>query len=102
MLEHVTREHFQPLLNQPCPLLLPDGTQLSIEIQAIEERPRSHLPESARMAFSVMLRSLEPTDFVDGLCSLDVPGERLNNVFVSREPAMGRDANLGYYCIVFN
>jgi len=40
---------------------------------------------------------------VDGLCSLDVPElGRLEGVFVSRIPPMGRDPTLGYFYIAFN
>ncbi|MFJ3486911.1 DUF6916 family protein [Pseudomonas sp. NPDC090202] len=103
MLQHVTGEHFRPLLDQPCPLHLPDGSQLPIQIESVDERPRSRLSQDHRISFNVQLRSLAPTDFIDGLCSLDLPGaQRLENLFVSREPAMGRDERFGYYCIVFN
>ncbi len=103
MLQQVSSEHFQPLMKQHCPLHLPDGSQLPIQIEAIELRPQSRLPENARIPFNVRLQSLEPTDFVDGLCTLELPQlGHVEAVFVSREPAMGRDPSLGYYNIIFN
>jgi hypothetical protein len=103
MLQHLTGEQFQPLLDQPHSMRLPDGQELPIQIHAIAERPRSRLSDTHRMAFSVQLRSLAPTDFIDGPCSLQLSAtQRLEDVFVSREPAMGRDERFGYYCIVFN
>ncbi|QXI28709.1 hypothetical protein [Pseudomonas vanderleydeniana] len=103
MLQHVSSEHFQSLLDQPCPLYLPDGSQLQILIEAIEPRPKAQLPEMSRVPFNVQLHSLHPTDFVDGLCNLELPGiGLLEGIFVSREPALGRDQALGYFNIVFN
>ncbi|KAF0864777.1 hypothetical protein [Pseudomonas sp. LD120] len=103
MLQHLYNEHFQPLLNQPCPLHLPDGSLLPVQIETIELHPQSRLPENARIPFSVALRSLQPTDFVDGLCTLELPTlGRVDAIFVSREPPLGRDPTLGYFNIVFN
>jgi hypothetical protein len=103
MLQRVEHAHFEPLLGKVSPLYLPDGSELPVVIESTQLRPNSQLPESGRMPFSVVLRTIEPTLFVDGLCALDVPElGRLNEVFVSREPAMGRDAELGYFNIAFN
>ncbi|MCK6191123.1 MULTISPECIES: hypothetical protein [unclassified Pseudomonas] len=102
MLNLITPEHFRPLLGHNSVLYLPDGSALPIQVQSVREAPRATLPGSARGAFSVLLNSLGPTDFVDGLCHLPLPETNLDPVFVSREPAMGRDAERGYFCIVFN
>ncbi|KPA92167.1 MULTISPECIES: DUF6916 family protein [Pseudomonas] len=103
MLQHVSSEHFQPLVDQSCPLYLPDGSPLQVRIESIALRSQAQLPEMTRTPFIVQLHSLQPTDFVDGLCSLELPGlGRLEEVFVSREPALGRDPALGYFNIVFN
>lgn len=103
MLLQVCDQHFQALLHQTCPLQLPDGSLLPIQVQSIELRPQARLPENPRTPFSVMLRSLEPTPFVDGLCALELPQlGRVEAIFVSREPPLGRDPALGYFNIVFN
>jgi hypothetical protein len=102
MLNLVTLEHFRPLLAQPSVLYLPDGSALEIQVQGLRPAPQSGLPGSVREGFSVALSSLGPTNFVDGLCHLSLPDMSLEHVFVSREPAMGRDAERGYFCIVFS
>lgn len=102
MLNLVTLEHFRPLLARTSVLYLPDGSALPIQVQSLRETPDATLPGALRGAFSVRLSSLGPTDFVDGLCRLPLPGATLEQVFVSREPAMGRDSERGYFCIVFN
>ncbi|AQY63634.1 MULTISPECIES: hypothetical protein [Pseudomonas] len=102
MLNLVTPEHFRPLLARTSVLYLPDGSALPIQIQQVTDAPKASVPGSPRTAFSVLLDSLEPTDFVDGLCRLPLAQTCLEQVFVSREPAMGRDNARGYFCIVFN
>ena len=102
MLNVVTLEQFRPLLAQASVLYLPDGSALQIQVQGLRPAPEASLPGSAREGFSVSLNSLGPTDFVDGLCRLPLPDMCLEQVFVSREPAMGRDGERGYFCIVFN
>ncbi|WP_260961548.1 DUF6916 family protein [Pseudomonas citri] len=103
MLQQVHSHHFQPLLGQTHSLTLPDGSSLPVRIESLEETPRSKMPNTQRMPFSVEFNSLESTDFVDGLCALEVPElGRLEGVFVSRIPPMGRDPALGYFYIAFN
>ncbi|ARB27556.1 hypothetical protein HX787_14975 [Pseudomonas tolaasii] len=102
MLNLVTPEHFRPLLDHTSVLYLPDGSALPIQIQSLTDAPRATVPGSSRGAFRVLLESLTPTDFVDGLCRLPLADACLEDVFVSREPAMGRDSGRGYFCIVFN
>ncbi|MDO7898614.1 DUF6916 family protein [Pseudomonas citrulli] len=103
MLQAVNSYHFQALLGQTSNLTLPDGSCLPIRIETLEEAPGAKLPNTERMPFSVELNSLQATEFVDGLCALDVPElGRLEGVFVSRMPPMGRDPTVGYFYIAFN
>ncbi|MGF6704552.1 hypothetical protein BK661_15875 [Pseudomonas frederiksbergensis] len=103
MLQQVQSQHFQALLGKTGTLRLPDGSELPIHIDTLEERPRSQLPNSERMPFSVEFNSLQPTDFVDGLCGMELPElGRVKDIFVSRVPPMGRDPQLGYFYIAFN
>ncbi|MDB6047957.1 MAG: hypothetical protein JWR17_703 [Pseudomonas sp.] len=103
MLQRIQQEHFQSLLGKVIALLLPDGSQLPIVIESVPLRPKSQLPGNERMPFGVALHTLEPTLFVDGLCAIELPDlGRVEDIFVSREPAMGRDDTLGYFNIVFN
>ncbi|WP_053148922.1 hypothetical protein [Pseudomonas sp. P97.38] len=103
MLQAVHSHHFQPLLGQTSRLTLPDGSCLPIQFETLDQTPRAKMPNTERMPFSVAFNSLQATEFVDGLCALDVPElGRLEGVFVSRVPPMGRDPSLGYYYIAFN
>ncbi|SDN64840.1 hypothetical protein SAMN04489798_0815 [Pseudomonas arsenicoxydans] len=103
MLKQVQSQHFQALLGKTGTLHLPDGSELPIHLDNLVETPRSQLPNSERMPFSVELNSLGPTTFVDGLCSLELPElGQVQDIFVSRVPAMGRDPGVGYFYIAFN
>ncbi|MGE1177074.1 DUF6916 family protein [Pseudomonas sp. BW7P1] len=103
MLQSVQIEHLQPLLGQQRTLHLPDGTALPILLAHLEEVPSAKMRYSERMPFCLEFNSLVPTEFVDGLCALELPEfGRLEDIFVSRVPAMGRDSQLGYFCISFN
>ncbi|WP_223488635.1 DUF6916 family protein [Pseudomonas sp. A-RE-19] len=103
MLQQVQSQHFRVLLGKTGTLRLPDGSELPIHIDTLEETPRSQLPNSERVPFSVEFNSLQPTGFVDGLCALELPElGRVEDIFVSRVPAMGRDPQLGYFYIAFN
>ncbi|MBV7498096.1 DUF6916 family protein [Pseudomonas sp. NPDC086112] len=103
MLQQVQSQHFQALLGKTGTLRLPDGSELPIHIDTLAETPRSQLPNSERMPFSVGFNSLQPTDFVDGLCVMELPElGRVKDIFVSRVPPMGRDPQLGYFYIAFN
>lgn len=103
MLQQVQSRHFQALLGKTGTLRLPDGSELPIHIETLAETPRSQLPNSERKPFSVEFTSLQPTDFVDGLCVMQLPElGQVEGIFVSRVPAMGRDPQRGYFYIAFN
>jgi hypothetical protein len=103
MLQQVQSHHFQPLLGQTSSMTLPDGSRLAIRFEHLEQTPRARMPNAERVPFGVELNSLQSTEFVDGLCSLEVPEiGRLEGVFVSRVPPAGRDPAMGYFYIAFN
>ncbi|EJM87635.1 DUF6916 family protein [Pseudomonas sp. GM60] len=103
MLQQVQHQHFQALLGKTGTLRLPDGSELPIHIDSLEESPRSRMPNSERMPFVVEFNSLQSTEFVDGLCALELPDlGYVEDIFVSRVPAMGRDPGVGYFYIAFN
>lgn len=103
MLQQVQHQHFQTLLGKTRTLRLPDGSELPIHIDSLEESPRARMPKSERMPFRVEFNSLQPTEFVDGLCTLELPElGYVEDIFVSRVPAMGRDPGVGYFYIAFN
>ncbi|MCY0111070.1 MULTISPECIES: hypothetical protein [Pseudomonas] len=103
MLQSVQSQHFQALLGRIGTLHLPDGSTLQVHIGQLEENPSAKMRYSERMPFSVELNSVEPTEFVDGLCALELPElGRVQGIFVSRVPPMGRDPQLAYFHITFN
>lgn len=103
MLQTVRSQHFEALLGRIGTLHLPDGSTLQVHIGQLEENPLAKMRYSERMPFSVELSSLTPTGFVDGLCALELPElGRVQDIFVSRVPPMGRDPQLGYFHITFN
>ncbi|MEE3927189.1 DUF6916 family protein [Pseudomonas viridiflava] len=103
MLHEVTVDNFRGMLGSVCTLQLSDGSQLPVCVSSVTEKPLARLAEDRRLPFNVSLSSLEPSEFIDGSCAVDVPEMGLlQHVFVSRVPAMGRDENLAYYCISFN
>jgi len=103
MLQQVQHQHFQALLGKTGTLRLPDGSELPIHFDSLEESPRSRMPKSERMPFVVEFNSLQSTEFVDGLCALELPElGYVEDIFVSRVPAMGRDPGVGYFYIAFN
>lgn len=103
MLQNVTVEHFRGLLGSICSLQLSDGSLLPLAISSIDEKPQARLSDKQRLPFNVNLDSLEPSAFVNGLCAIELPElGKVEEVFVSRVPPLGRDENLAYYCISFN
>ncbi len=102
MLDKISVEYFQQWLGTPCALKADSGHELTVVISSVDEKPQARMP-GARMPFSVSVDSQHPTDFVDGLCDLELGGmKELGQVFVSRVPPLGRDPNLAYYHISFN
>lgn len=103
MLHLLQSDDFRAAFEQPLRLALPDGSELAVVVDGVSEAPQSRMPDSPRMPFSVTLHSLQPTAFVDGLCQLHLPGVgALRDLYVSRNPPLGRDPQLGYFSIVFN
>ncbi|PTT26665.1 hypothetical protein [Pseudomonas sp. HMWF021] len=103
MLQTVKSQNFEALLGRIATLHLPDGSALQVHIGHLEHTPSAKMRYSERIPFSVELNSLEPTGFVDGLCALELPElGRVQEIFVSRVPPMGRDPQLAYFHISFN
>ncbi|MFJ2479368.1 DUF6916 family protein [Pseudomonas sp. NPDC087598] len=103
MLQSVKSQHFQALLGRIGTLYLPDGGTLQIHIGELEEKPLAKMRYSERMPFCVELNTLAPTEFVDGLCALELPElGRVEGIFVSRVPPMGRDPAMAYFHVTFN
>lgn len=106
MLDRLKASHFTPLLTQPQSLVLPDGSVLPVQVDSVREHPRSRMPQAdadSRIPFTVTLTALEPTEFIDGPCTLDLPDiGRVEGIHVGRLAALGRDPTGAYFQIIFN
>jgi hypothetical protein len=106
MLDRLEATHFIQLVDQPHQLTLPDGRTLAVRIDNVREQPLARMPDAPknrRLPFSVTLTALEPTNFVDGLCALELPGLGwVRDIWVGRMAALGRDHTGAYFQIVFN
>lgn len=102
MLPEILSTHFAALEGSTTSLGLPDGRLLAVQVDEVSEKPLSRMGEQ-RMPFAVMLTAPTGTDFVDGLCAIELPEVgRVEGIFVSRVPPAGRDPAAAYFCIVFN
>lgn len=106
MLDRLEATHFIPLVDQPHQLTLPDGQTLAVRIDSVREQPLARMPDAPahrRQPFSVTFTALEPTDFEDGLCTLELPGIGcVRDIWIGRMAALGRDHAGAYFQIVFN
>lgn len=104
MLNRLAITDFTPLLGQVCELYLPDGGTLPLTVLSMAEAPRARMPgapEGERMPFSVVLRSLQGSEFAGGCCGMVLGGgERVDGMHLGR--IMGSDPALAYFQIVFN
>lgn len=57
MLQAVQSHHFQTLLGQTVVLRLPDGSELPVQFEHLEDSPRARMRNSERMPFSVEFNS---------------------------------------------
>lgn len=106
MLDRLDAKHFIPLVGQPHQLTLPDGHTLAVRIDSVREQPLARMPDAPadrRQPFSMTLTALEPTDFVDGPCAMDLPELGcVRDIWIGRMAALGRDHAGAYFQIVFN
>lgn len=106
MLDRLAAKHFAPLVGQPCQLTLPDGHPLQVHVDSVGEQPLARMPDAPaerRMPFTVTLTALEPTVFIDGLCSMELPElGPVDGIWIGRMAALGRDHAGAYFQIVFN
>jgi hypothetical protein len=106
MLDRLEAKHFTPLIDQPHQLTLSDGRTLAVRIDSVREQPMARMPDAPvdrRQPFSVTLTALEPTDFVDGLCALELPELGcVHDIWIGRMAALGRDHAGAYFQIAFN
>lgn len=106
MLDRLDASHFIPLLEQPQQLAFPDGSTLTVRVDSVRENPAARMPlapADQRLPFTVTLTALEPTTFIDGMCAIDLPGlGQVQDIWIGRMAALGRDHAGAYFQIVFN
>ncbi len=105
MLDLVNAEHFRQLQGQVCQFEVPGGEPLNLRVDTVTLKPQARMPgadEEVRMPFSVGLTAMQPSGFVHGLCSVELPQlGRVCDMMVAREAALGRDSGQSYFQILF-
>lgn len=106
MLDLIDADHFRQLQGQVCRFDIHDGETLHLRVDSVSLKPQARMPEAdeeRRMPFAVGLTAVQPTSFVHGLCSLELPQlGRVANMMVAREAALGRDPGQSYFQILFS
>ncbi|UDM17747.1 hypothetical protein [Vogesella sp. XCS3] len=109
MLANIQAEDFMPLLGQPCLMCNEQfAAGITLHIQAIRLRPLAQLPGSARSPFVVELAMPEPAPMGDLQGQLRLPAAvggpeiTLDEVWVGRVAAAGRDPAWAYFQLPFN
>lgn len=105
MFEKLEAAHFEQLQGSLHTFHIPDGSVLRLRVDAVTLKPKARNPfkDDARVPFTVCLTALAPTPFIEGLCAVEFPGlGRVENIMVSRQATLGRDAQLAYFQIIFN
>lgn len=105
MLDLVNAEHFRQLQGQVCQFEIHGGEILHLRVDRVTLKPLARMPdadEGGRMPFSVGLTAMQPSGFVHGLCSVELPQlGRVCDMMVAREAALGRDPGQSYFQILF-
>lgn len=85
---------------------LPDGGTLpmlidNVTVKAQHRNP--YAPEQQRLPFIVTLTAQQATSFIEGPCTIELEKRgRLEDVYVIRVAALGRDPAGAYFQIVFS
>ncbi|AXE29659.1 hypothetical protein DK842_06965 [Chromobacterium phragmitis] len=111
MLDTLSCEDFAPLIGHSCRFQAHPLPELELKVQSIRQKPLSQVPGREgveRTPFVVELVAASQTDLVDAVGRLSLPAvgalpERtLDNVWISRTGAMGRDRSHCYFQLPFN
>lgn len=76
MLGKVKARHFVALQGSTQKIVLGDEQSVSMRVERVVEHPRaqrSGAPAGERVPFSVDLTALEPTQLLDGPCTIELP-----------------------------
>ncbi|WP_047250396.1 hypothetical protein [Chromobacterium subtsugae] len=111
MLAELRSEDFAPLLGQSCLFSVEQQPELELRIQTVRQKPLAQVPgreDTQRTPFVVELVAARATELVDAVGTLNLPAadglpeRRLENVWISRTGAMGRDRQYCYFQLPFN
>ncbi|HSX88326.1 MAG TPA: hypothetical protein VLG17_10035 [Pseudomonas sp.] len=106
MLNLISAEHFRQLQGQICEFATDTGEKLLLRVDTVNLKPNARMPsatEETRMPFSVGLTAVQPTGFMDGACTVDLPQlGQVSHLMVLREAALDRDPTQHYFQILFN
>ncbi len=106
MLNLISAEHFRQLQGQVCEFTTGTGEKLLLRVDSVNLKPNARMPSASaetRVPFSVGLTAVQPTGFMDGGCTLELPQLGLvSDLMVLREAALDRDPTQHYFQLLFN
>lgn len=106
MLNLISAEHFLQLQGQVCEFAADTGETLLLRVDSVNLKPNARMPSASaetRVPFSVGLTAMQPTGFMDGSCTVELPQLGLvSQLMVLREAALDRDPTQHYFQILFN
>ncbi|WP_217475069.1 DUF6916 family protein [Stutzerimonas stutzeri] len=106
MLNLISAEHFLQLQGQVCEFAADTGETLLLRVDSVNLKPNARMPSASaetRVPFSVGLTAMQPTGFMDGSCTVELPQlGRVSQLMVLREAALDRDPTQHYFQILFN
>ncbi|POZ59954.1 hypothetical protein [Chromobacterium alticapitis] len=112
MLDQLQSEDFLPLIGQSCRFQSQQQPEVELRIQSVRQKPLSQVPgweTTQRTPFVVELVAGDTASLlVDAVGRLqlpataDLPERVLDNVWISRTGAMGRDRSYCYFQLPFN
>jgi len=106
MLDKITADHFQSLLNKQIVLQSGDAGTLHATVTEVIEQPKSRcttLGSDTRTPFTVALTADEKSSFHQGLCLIESNElQNLPEVVVVQVAPLGRDSSKSYFEIIFN
>lgn len=106
MLDLISADHFRQVQGEVCEFVTDTGEKLLLRVDSVNLKPNARMPNSAedtRVPFSVGLTAVQPTGFMDGGCTVDLPQlGQVSHLMVLREAALDRDPRQHYFQILFN
>ncbi|UTH76154.1 hypothetical protein [Chromobacterium sp. IIBBL 290-4] len=111
MLDKLRSEDFAPLIGKNCTFRVLQMPDVELRIQSIREKPLSQVPGREgqyRTPFVVEMVAAGEAQLVDAVGQLSLPQtdsqqqRTLENVWISRTGAMGRDRDFSYFQLTFN